>query len=207
MHKSVFRLLSLLLLLIIVCIYQKSETLYALSHPVEIQTDPINPKVQELEETKIASIQTATTIVKEVSQEGNKTFILLKEIKSSVIDFLSATKDKYITPSQSQEIISKTITQLEKKKEHTALISIKENEKEEIAAYIFSVFQERDKVLQYRDEVIKSLDKMIQKALYNRRIAIENMNNIFIDIENTQTRLIKERDKSSQLNPSQEKGQ
>jgi len=235
MNKSVFGLLSLLLLLIIACIYQKTERLYALSHPIEIQQKPINQEVKALEDTKIASIKTATIVnttkvekviqkkaitikkeiiqeketiqEKEIIQENNKTSTLLEEIKSSVTHFLSTTKDKYITPSQSQEIISKTLTQLENKKENTVLTSVKDKDKEEIATYILSVLNERDKALERRDEVMKALDKMLEEALYNQRIAIENMNNIFIEIETTQKRLIKERDEVSQINTKQEKGQ
>lgn len=193
MKKSILALLSLLLLLILCCISQKSESIYALSQPVKVE---VIEKQTPLSSPKIALIKKPILMKKE-NNTSKKTGALLKEIKVSVKRVLLNKKDKHISPAESETVILQAIEKLQKKKTIKTITAVEETE---IINYFLTIIEERAKV---KDR----LKKVIQNAKYNRRIAIENRNNIYIELENTQARLRKEREDASYKTPSQEKGQ
>jgi hypothetical protein len=193
MKKSILGLLSLLLLLILFCIYQKSEAMYALSKPIEVE---VIEEESTIASPKIALIK-KPILMKIENNSSKETGILLKEIKVSVKKLLVNKKEKHISPAESEKVLLQAIEHLQKKKTIKKITSVEEKE---IINYFLTVMIERDKVM-------NRLKKVIQNAKYNRRIAIENMNNVFIELENTQARLFKEREASSYNASSQEKGQ
>lgn len=215
MNKSIFVLLFSLLLLIVTCVYQKVETIHQLKYPImppdnilekpvkldhhkvkEINTSVSIPKIIPLEvkipkPPKVIEVNTSVISPTEVKQITKMT-PLLKEVKVSVNKELASPNKIKITKEESKDIIHQAVMTISKSI-NTPLETSKE-EKKELVEYLLSVLDERTLVLQERKKVMQELSKVITEALYNRRIAIENMNNIFIEMEVNQQRLIKERD-------------
>ena len=80
-----------------------------------------------------------------------------------------------------------------------------QKEEKEVIEYLLTVMNESGDAFTNRDQAEANLHALIKKVLEDRRIAIENMLKVSLEIEQDQLKRLTERDTLSQNN-SQEKG-
>jgi len=187
MKKIIGILLLLLLLLIGTCVYQKTYTLYALSHSDEntstkqekqLQSEQTSnvKKVQEKQDTLIKPVQLlteASIVQEEVAKVEEKETSILEKIKASVISAVTSDehKDAEVDP-KIQATVLKTTENAKQAAQSKLDTQFKEKE---VVKYLLKVLEERDTTLTQRDEAESKLQALIKTVLQEREVAIETM--------------------------------
>ena len=207
MKKSILALLFLLLLLILTCIYQKTYTLYALataennstvSHIKSIETISTKKEdiVAEQEEKTIKVIPVKKRATSTEKQKSSEEPTFLEKVKTTVTSVITSKKEDVTTEP--------TIITGEPKPHIQPTLNTKKEEKE-VVDYLLSVVNEQDASLAQRDEAENKLQALIKRVLEDRRLAIENMEQVSLEIDKQQQERLKERETMSQT-PTKKEG-
>lgn len=187
MKPSIVTLLSLLVLLIITCVYQKTSDIYKLTYPQDESI--VSPST-------VAIIKTTIKVKKQVEVNATKEKAISKEpalvtkIKTSIQKEVASTKNKKINEIKTQEIIKEVVHALPT---DTKIEKISTIETKEIVDYLLLVLQERDGVLKKRDTLLVEIEALIQRALAQRAIAIQTMEKVVLDVATHQKTLLEQR--------------
>jgi len=206
MKKSILALFFLLLLLIGTCVYQKTYTLYELATAESnstIQrtksTETISTKKesivakQEEKTTKVIQVKKGVTSIEKQKPSEEPTF--LEKVKTTVTAVMtSKKKDVKVAP---------TVIAVETKQHKQPTLNTKQEEKE-VVDYLLSVLDEQNASLAKRDEAENELHALIKRVLDDRRLAIENMEKVSLDIDKRHQKRLKERETMSQNNTEKE---
>jgi len=153
MKKSILALLVLLFLLILTCVYQKTDVLYAKHNDNSPNT------LATIVATPLPSIKKETAIEKET------TMVKSEEKKRK--------KETLITKTEA-EVLPKLMV---KEKTLPAPVSMKQDDIEEIDS-LMQALKERESAFKNRDEFELHLRQLIKQALKNRSAAIAHMNKV-----------------------------
>lgn len=185
MKKSIFVLFMLLLVLIITCVYQKTDTLYTASHP-----DIVTPAKDKAYTEKNA---------KTPSTEG----ILLTEEKSlKKRSPLVVEKERVIQTKVAPQIETKTALIHTEQKHSTSIVQTKEVSSperkelagEEIVDYVMWALENRNIALANRDKVVLRIEELVKKILDERLQTIEKRDNRMLALEKQQQETLDARD-------------
>jgi len=205
MKKHILALLFLLLILIVTCVYQHTYTLYSEAHAdyntsMQSEQEIITIKSEEtkipVKQQKIVETPTNTVHKESPTEETSPT--LVEKITNAVIAATtSESKEATQTP--------KKVVHEEVKTDKTLTTMNTQKEEKEVIDYLLTVMNERDEALTNRDEAEANMHALIKKVLEERRVAIENMHQVSLQIDQEHQKRLTERDTLSQNN-SQEKG-
>ena len=209
MKNTIGILLLFLLLLIGTCIYQKTNTLYALDHSdanttkkQEKQLHPVQTsnakEVQEKQDTPIKPVQLlteATIVQEEVAKVEEKETSILEKIKASVISALTSDEQK---DAEVEPKIQATLLKTTENKKQVAQSKLDTKLKEkEVVKYLLKVLEERDTTLTQRDEAESKLQALIKTVLQERKVAIETMEEQAALSEKEHKERLKKRDETA----------
>jgi len=206
MKKYILALFFLLLLLIGTCVYQKTYTLYELAtaeNNSTIQrtksTERISTKKEvivakpEEKTTKVTQVKKRVTSVEKQKPSEEPTF--LEKVKTTVTSVMTSKKKDVKTEPIVIDVAPEQPIQ--------PTLNTKKEEKE-VVDYLLSVVNEQDAALAKRDEAENELHALIKRVLEDRRLAIENMEKVSLDIDNRHQERLKERETMSQNNTEKE---
>ena len=176
MKKSILALLVLLFLLILTCVYQKTDVIYAKynDHPQNTSPTIILKPLHMVKKLVEVKREEKVTKVAEIAQEEVKKEIKITKPKTEVVK----------TPVIKQEIptVTSPVTAPAKKKDI-----------EEIDA-LMQALKNREIAFKNRDKFELYIQRLIKQALDNRTIAISHMNNEELHLIEIQKELIKASD-------------
>ena len=213
MKKHILALLFLLFALIVTCVYQHTYILYAEAHAedntstqkiVTIKSSKENevatkePAMLEKSALDESAVEESAKIIDEEKPKEKASTSLIEKITNAVISATSSEKKETVQTSEK-------ITDTEATTDNTLATVNTQKEEKEVIDYLLTVMNERGEAFTNRDQAEANLHALIKKVLEDRRIAIENMHKVSLEIEQDQLKRITERDTLSQNN-SQEKG-
>jgi len=180
MKKPILVLLVLLFLLILSCVYQKTEVLYAKTNDTTRNTLPTItlkplPAVEKVVNVAKIAEETVTETVAEIVVVAEEA-IVGKETKSE-----AEVVQKPLIKQETPTVTPATAVLAEKK------------DIEEIDA-LMQALKNREIAFKNRDAFELHLQQLIKQALDNRIIAISHMNNEELHLREMQKELIKDRD-------------
>ena len=180
MKKPILVLLVLLFLLILSCVYQKTEVLYAKTNDTTRNTLPTItlkplPAVEKVVNVAKIAEETVTETVAEIVVVAEEA-IVGKETKNE-----AEVVQKPLIKQETPTVTPATAVLAEKK------------DIEEIDA-LMQALKNREIAFKNRDAFELHLQQLIKQALDNRIIAISHMNNEELHLREMQKELIKDRD-------------
>ncbi len=175
MKKSILALLVLLFLLILTCVYQKTDVLYA-----KYNDTPPNT-LATITPTPLSRIAKETTMVKSEEKKIEKEIIITKTEAEVLPKPIVKQKILPVPVSTKQKILP-------------IPVSTKQNDIEEIDS-LMQALKEREDAFKNRDEFELHLRQLIKQALENRSAAIAHMNKEELHLIELQKELIKARDR------------
>jgi len=214
MKKSILVLLSLLVVLIVTCVYDKTYTIYSTSSAKEIilverknvskqenTTQTVGEWRKEIKSTTLP-VATAPTSTKPVEvkpepEVAHKPVVktektIEKEAKNKTVpstkNSIPAAKVPAILTQEAS--VPKPVT-TDKTKPVT-----QNAEEKEIVDYLMWALKNRDIALKNRDEVEARIQELITKALNDRKVVLEERSKNKIALEKLQTEQINARDAS-----------
>ena len=227
MKNTIGILLLLLLLLIGTCIYQKTYTIYALTHAEDQNTtnsqkkkqdnEPVRLKAQvsPVQNTSLTEIETKQNTVNVPVHSLTSTGAPKEHASKKVSEHVSIEAQGMETnatqePSILEKIKSSVISALssdEKETEDKKIIKKEtsinptintENKEKEVVDYLLTVQKERDSALTNRDEAETKLQSLIKKVLEDRQLVISDRENNALTLEKEHNDRLKERDVTAQ---------
>ncbi len=172
MKKTILALLVLLFLLILTCVYQKTDVLYAKynDHPQNTSPTIILKPLHMVKKLVEVKIEEKVTKVAEIAQEEVK-------ITKTETEVVQTPVIKQETPAATPPVPTPA----------------KQKDIEEIDA-LMQALKNREIAFKNRDEFELYIQRLIKQALDNRTIAISHMNNEELHLIELQKELIKARD-------------
>ena len=214
--KYIIQILLLLLLLLIgTCVYQKTYTIYELTHTDdENRTQTLAPKallnsnLASLEKHKTASHssvkQPASTKQipvqdKTANASSSKETTIFEKIKATVRSTVTSDdkKDKTTSPKSQTTHPSIQGNNAPSAKATATPIDTELKEKE-VVEYLLGVLKERETTLESRDDAENKLQILIKKVLEDRQHAIESMQKHAQDVQNEHDERLKMRDETAE---------
>lgn len=192
MKKSILALLVLLFLLMLTCVYQKTDVLYAKyndNSPNSLAT-PL-PAVEKVVKKEPKSTKSETAVVQKplIKQDTSTTTPQVKlQAKVAVVE----NKIK-ITKSITEAVPKPLIKQKTSATTPVAPTPAKQKDIEEIDA-LMQALKNREVAFKNRDAFELYIQRLIKQALNDRTIAISHMNNEELHLIELQKELIKARD-------------
>ena len=176
MKKSILVLLVLLFLLILTCVYQKTDVLYA-----KYNDNPPNTVVTITPTPLLPAIKKEIAMVKSEERKIEKQIIITKTEAEVLPKPIVKQKILPVPVSTKQEILPLPV-------------STRQNDIEEIES-LMQALKEREDAFKNRDEFELHLRQLIKQALKNRSVAIAHMNKEELHLIELQKELIKARDR------------
>lgn len=185
MQKSILALLVLLFLLILTCVYQKTDVLYA--------------KYNETTPKPLATISpTPLPLMKKepiplMKKEPMETKVDEKVAEELAVEKSAEKKEIKITKSETEVVKTPVIRQKIATAPPPASTSAKQKDIEEIDT-LMRALKDREVAFKNRDAFELHLQQLIKKALENRSAAITHMNKEELHLIELQKELLKARD-------------
>jgi hypothetical protein len=206
MKKSILALFFLLLLLIGTCVYQKTYTLY------ELATAENNSTVQRTKSVETISTKKEDSVAKQAEKttkdsEAKKRITSVEKQKPSekptFLEKIKTTVTSVMTSEQKDVTTEHAVIAVEPGQSKQPTLNTKKEEKE-VVNYLLSVLDEQNESLAKRDEAENELHALIKRVLEDRRLAIEEMEKVSLDIDTRHQKRLKERETMSQNNTEKE---